>query len=136
MVEGGRAPVGVLLRGAEISAKGARRALKLLFSAVAEVSPELPPTLHAVRVVELEPHAPLAAANETARALRRFRIDAREGQYMLLAHGVQQHTDPSAAFFAALPRTRVTWVRRCGWTLLLALLRLLPVRRLLRSRRA
>ena len=127
-VERGRGPVGLLLRGGVAPAAKAEGVLELLFSAVTQVSPAPPPSLRAVRVVELE--------SGIAREPRRFRIDAREGQYTVLAHGVQRHADASAAFFAVLPRTRVALMRRWGWTLLLSLMRVAWVARLVARRRA
>jgi hypothetical protein len=112
------------------SAASAARVQELLFSGVAQIEPPVPPSLHAVRVLALDAEASVACGE------RLFRIEAREGQYIVRARGVQLHAETNAPFFAVLPRTRVTPLTRWGWSALLSLLRVLPlVRRAGRRRR-
>jgi hypothetical protein len=130
-------PVGLSLRGsvAPGSALPPATVLELLFTGVMQAPPAMPPSLHAVQVVELEVDPSLPSpSSPMARGGRRFRIDAREGHYSVHARSVQLHAQASGAFFAVLPRTRVAPMMRWGWSALLALLRVTPVARLLTRR--
>jgi hypothetical protein len=148
---GGPGAVGLSLRGdARSAARGSSTTataattaadsakFELLFSGVTQVAPAVPPMLHAVRVIELG--ADTAAApplSQTGvRGSQVFRIEAREGEYLIHARAVQLHAAASAAFFAVLPPTHVGLFTRWGWSLLLSLLRVRPLVRLISRRRA
>lgn len=112
-------------------------AVELLFGSVVELSPALPALLHGVRVTEHEPESlSVPGAHPDARASRRFRIDADEGQYSVRARSMQLHADPSRAFYAVLPAEQVPRLTRWGWSALLTVLRVRPIVRLLGGRRA
>lgn len=145
----GSGAVGLSLRGeaavaaplppaAAVRAAPEQRALELLFSGTAAIAPAIPPSLHAVRVIELDAGSSSAppATQPPARDQRLFRIEASEGQYLVRARSVQLHAAASGAFCSVLPRTRLAPVTRWGWSLLLSLLRLLPVACLTGRRRA
>jgi hypothetical protein len=74
--------------------------------------PELPATLHDVRVVELD----------SIGEIRRFRIHSAQRQLELQARSLQLHRAAGAAMFAAVPPQRVPWHVRAGWWLLLSVL--------------
>jgi hypothetical protein len=119
----GSGAVGLWLRGEAAGAAPDRRALELLFSGGTQITPVIPPSLHAVRVIELD-NGPLTPGE------RRFRIEASEGQYIVSARSVQRHAAVSGAFFSVLPHARVAPATRWGWSLLLWMLRVLPLVRL------
>lgn len=125
----GSGPIGLALRG---------QALELLFSGVAQIAPRLPPVLQAVRVIELDADSSIAPSTNQPPpdGERVFRIEASEGAYLVRARGLQLHAEAGGAFFSVLPRTRVAALTRWGWWLLLTLLRVLPIERLTRGRRA
>ena len=111
---------------------------ELLFSGVTQIAPAVPPILHSVRVVELDEEASAAPplSQTGVHGSQVFRIEAREAEYLIHARAVQLHAAVSAAFFAVLPPRHVGLFRRCGWSLLLSLLRVRPLARLISSRRA
>ena len=122
------AAVGLSLQGREAPM------VQVLFSGVAQMTPQPPASLHAVRVTEIEPAAASLtppAPKSAAPPLRRFCIEAAEGRFEVLARGLQCHRDARDAFFAAVPARPAPLMLRWGWSLLLSLLRLGPFRRLL-----
>jgi len=149
---GGPGAVGLSLRGeartaarafstpAAAAAPTAAHSAKfeLLFSGVTQIAPAVPPMLHAVRVVELDADAAAAPplSQTGVHGSQVFRIEAREGEYLIHARAVQLHAAASAAFFAVLPPTHVGLFTRWGWSLLLSLLRVRPLVRLISRRRA
>ena len=135
----GAGAIGLSLQG-EPAASATRRVrdggVEVLFSGVARIDPQLPARLRDARVLEIEADGTAGAvAGEIAsQRLRRFRIESIEGHFEVLARGLQLHQDAHAAFFGALPRSDAPLALRWGWSLLLSLLRLAPVRWLLSRR--
>ena len=105
--------------------------VQVLFSGVARITPQLPVSLHAVRVAEIEAAAASSPHAGAAPPLRCFCIDASEGHFEVLARGLQLHQDAHEAFFSAVPAREAPLALRWGWSLLLWLLRLGPFRWLL-----
>lgn len=138
-LRGETAPIAPLTgaAAAEAGASAARRrAVELLFSGVALLEPALPPSLHGVRLFELDAASSVLPTRRSNAAVERlFRIEAQEGRYTVRARGLQRQAGASQAFFAVLPRPRVGPLRRWGWSLLLSLLRLPPLARLIGGRR-
>jgi hypothetical protein len=149
---GGPGAVGLSLRGdARSAARGSSTTataaaptatdsakFELLFSGVTQIAPAVPPILHAVRVVELGADAAAAPplSQTGVHGSQVFRIEAREGEYLIHARAVQLHAAASAAFYAVLPPAQVGLFTRWGWSLLLSLLRVRPLMRLISRRRA
>jgi hypothetical protein len=116
------------------TAASAREHAEVLFSGAAAGAEGLPARLCDARVVELGGATTVASGAAPAEGLRRFRIEAREGRFELLARGIQVHQDIGGAFFSALPAARVPRIVRWGWSVLLTLLRFGPLARLLTGR--
>jgi hypothetical protein len=116
----------LLLRGRDAAAPDQRDDdyTELAF-AVADAG-ALPAVLRDARV-----YGPLAGQNDPPGRLR-YRIEASAGagastpdgwSTELLARGVQRHRGAGQAFFGAVPPPRLPFGRRCGWLLLLWVLR-------------
>jgi hypothetical protein len=131
--------VGLSLQGGLAAAATTRiggAGAQVLFSGVVRISPQLPARLQDVRVLEIDADgtAAVLASDGHGGRLRRFRIESIEGDFEVLARGLQLHQETHAAFFAVLPRSDAPLAMRWSWSLLLSLLRLPPLRWLLTRR--